>query len=298
MNQLLRAIDRRLAPLRGSAILALSLVGVVVVGVVDYLAGYEVAFSLFYLGPVATAAWYGGRQQGVAVALASCLGWYIADVAAGHAYSHPAIPVWNALVRFGFFLITGLLLAALRQALAAQQRLARIDDLTGLYTRRAFEERLQHDIALARRRLTPLSLAIVDLDDFKSVNDNRGHAEGDRVLRIVGQALSLALREVDAAARIGGDEFALVLPDTDSSGARRAVEKADAEIRQALAAAGAAASCSIGVVTFQSAPSSIAGAVDAADQLMYEVKRRGKGAMAFSVSGQVAEPHGAADDSI
>jgi len=286
----LKALDERLGRLRRPAVLGLALLGVVGVGVVDYLAGYEVAFSIFYVGPVAAAAWYSGRRHAVAVALASCISWYIADLGAGHAYSHPVIPVWNALVRLGFFLITGLLLVALRESLHLQRHLARTDGLTGLCSRREFEERLRHDIARARRHRTALTLAFVDLDDFKAINDARGHAEGDRALTIVGRALKLAVRETDTAARLGGDEFALVLPDTAGDGARQAVEKAVAEILAALRAAGFAVSCSVGVVTFEEPPASAETAVAAADALMYEVKRRGKGAVSFSVMGALAAP--------
>jgi len=284
MMRPLKTLDRRLSALARPSILALALVGVVIVGVFDYLGGYEVAFSVFYLGPVAAAAWYAGRRVGVVIAAVSCVSWYVADVGAGHAYSHPAIPVWNAFVRLGFFLITGLLLDALQESLAFQRRLARTDSLTGLHSRRAFEERLQHDLALARRRRSALSLAFIDLDDFKSINDSRGHTEGDRVLRAVGRALMRSVREADTAARLGGDEFALVLPDADEEGAQQAVGKVRAALLNELGAEGLqAVTCSIGVVTFLQAPASPQSAVAAADALMYEVKRRGKGAVASRV---------------
>lgn len=292
--QLFRTLDRRLSRLDRASVLAVALLGVVIVGVLDYLGGYEVAFSVFYLAPVAVAAWYSGRRSGVAVAAVSCISWYLADAGAGHAYSHPAIPVWNAFVRLGFFLITALLLAALRAGLVLQHRLARADGLTGLSARRAFEERLQHDLALARRRGSDLSLAFVDLGDFKSINDTRGHAEGDRVLRSVGRAMKAALREADSAARLGGDEFALVLPDTGAERARQVIDKVLLAIRAGLQTDGLAAlSCSVGVVTFQQPPASPEDGVAAADALMYEVKRQGKGAVASRVLGAAQQSSGA-----
>ena len=83
--------------------------------------------SLFYLAPVSLAAWYGGRQAGLVTALVSCASWFLADRAAGHPYSHPAIPVWNAVVRLGFFTVTALLLAAIRELLDRFWHLSRTD---------------------------------------------------------------------------------------------------------------------------------------------------------------------------
>ena len=295
MTHPLSALDRRVDRLTRAGTLALALSGVLVVGGIDYLTGYEVSMSLFYLGPVALAAWYGGRWPGLAVAIASCVSWYIAELAAGGQYSHPAIPVWNALVRFGFFLVTSSLVAALRENLRVQQALARTDSLTGLYGRRAFEERLGHDLSLAQRRKSALTLAYVDLDDFKVVNDTLGHAEGDRVLRVIGQVLKRSVREVDTAARLGGDEFALVLPDTDGPGAQRVIAKLTRELHEALETDTRRTTFSIGVVTVPDAATSPEHAVAAADELMYRVKRKGKGAVEFSVLGESVEPRASAD---
>ena len=295
MTVLLRAIDERLDRLGRAEVFALAVSGVLIVGGIDYVTGSEVSIGLLYLGPLAVGAWYAGRRIGIAIAIMSCATWYAAEIAVGGHYSHPAIPVWNALVRFGFFLITAVLLTALRKSLLTQQQLARTDALTGLCSRRAFEERLEHDLALAQRRKSPLTLSYVDLDGFKAVNDTRGHAEGDRVLRVVGQSLKDAIRETDTAARIGGDEFALILPDTDDRGARQAISKLTRELHKSLAASNCGISCSIGAVTYLDAATSPENALAAADKLMYEAKHSGKGAVAFSVLGEAIQPGAAAD---
>lgn len=295
MMRTLRALNQRLERLTRAAILAFAACGVVVVGGVDYLTGYEVSMSLFYLVPVGVAAWYAGRWTGIAIAALSCISWYIADLAAGDQYSHPAIPVWNALVRFGYFLTTGLLLTALRKSLLDQQHLAQTDALTGLYSRRAFEHRLEHDLALTQRRRSCLTLAYVDLDGFKAINDTHGHAGGDRALRAIGRVLKGSVREADTAARVGGDEFALVLPDTDGRGAQQFVAKLTRELQDAPEATHWGVTCSIGVVTILDSTTSPERAVAAADALMYEVKHRGKGAVAFNVLGEAVPLRAAAD---
>ena len=282
----LKTFDLSIEEVTRPWILAIAVSGVLLVGGVDFITGYEVSMSLFYLGPVALAAWYAGRGSGIAIAVLSCATWYIAELGAGRQYSYAAIPVWNALVRFGFFLITSLLLTALRNALLGQRQLARTDGLTELYGRRAFEDRLRHDLALAQRRKGTLTLAYVDLDDFKAINDTRGHAEGDRVLRTIGQVLKSSVRQADTAARIGGDEFALVLPDTDAAGAQQVIAKLEDELRKALGAKTWRVTCSIGVVTILDPAISLEDAVEAADKLMYEVKRTRKGAAAFRAVGQ------------
>ena len=264
----------------------ITLAGIVLLGAVDYLSGYEVSFSLFYLAPVAFATWYINRTAGVICAVLSCLIWYLADFTSGHQYSNAAIPVWNAIVRLGFFLITALLLTSLRTVLTNQQHLARTDALTGLFGRRAFEERLAHDLALAQRNHSLLTLVYVDLDDFKSVNDQQGHAAGDRVLRLVGDCLSATVRATDTAARLGGDEFALVLPDTNSDEARGVVLKVRNKLQQSLRDANWNVTCSMGAVTFVSPQMSPPEALARADKLMYRVKRQGKDALEFELEAE------------
>lgn len=111
--------------------------------------------------------------------------------------------------------------------------LARTDDLTGLANRRHLNERLERELARASQRRQPLSLLLLDLDDFKQINDSNGHHAGDNALRQIADILGQSLREQDLAARLGGDEFALLLPNTDHGQAqivsRRLVEVVHAQ---------------------------------------------------------------------
>ncbi len=270
--------DRALARLSCAAVVASALVALAVVGAADYFSGYQISFGVFYLLPVGMATWYGSRRAGVGLALASSLVWYLAEAASGHPYDHPAFPIWNALVRLGFFLTVALLMSALRDRLSTEQRLARIDVLTGLMNARAFTEQLEHDLALAERTAAPLTLVYLDLDDFKAINDTCGHAEGDRVLRAIGQALIKATRRSDSVARIGGDEFAVILPATDINGAEIVIAKLRELLSEPPADGEHHVTCSIGAVAFQEQPSGPQEAIAAADRLMYEAKSRGKNA--------------------
>jgi diguanylate cyclase (GGDEF)-like protein len=106
------------------------------------------------------------------------------------------------------------------------------DPLTRLANHRAFQERLQAEVARAQRHARPLALALIDVDHFKSINDTAGHAAGDRVLAALGARLRALLRSEDVLARIGGDEFALLLPETDEAEARLVLERARDELER------------------------------------------------------------------
>ncbi len=124
------------------------------------------------------------------------------------------------------------------------ERQAVTDVLTGLANRRRFEERLDEEVERARRFPEPLSLLMLDIDDFKLVNDRFGHIAGDEVLRVVARTLREAARDIDLAARYGGEELTLILPGADLDGAfrvgervREAIEKLDQPVRDADGAA-------------------------------------------------------------
>jgi diguanylate cyclase (GGDEF)-like protein len=260
---------------------AASLALIVVVGLVDYWTGPEISASVFYLAPVGLAAWYAAGSWGRFVTLVSAAVWYLADMAAGHTYGSAVIPMWNALVRLVFFLVVEELLRRLRVELDKQQRLAETDARTGLANARRFQEAVESEVARVRRASRPLSLAYLDLDDFKRVNDRFGHAEGDRVLESVAACMRANTRGADLVARLGGDEFAVLLPETDQVQAREVVEKLSHLLRAEVERGGWDVGFSVGVVTSAGAPEDAASLIRSADDLMYEVKRGGKRRNAF-----------------
>ncbi len=278
---MLQAIDRIASRLSRKTVVLASVAAVALVGLADQLTGFELSFSLFYLAPIAVATWYAGRSAGMLVALISGAAWLVADLSAGHVYSSRAIVAWDALMRLCIFVIFAQLLHALHSLLDTAQRLARTDLLTGLDNRRAFFEQLQYSLALAARERRPLTLAYVDLDDFKRVNDVHGHAAGDQVLRIVARTLLQALRRTDTVARLGGDEFALLLPGTDQAGAESLIAKTRQALYEAFRTESARPTCSVGAVTFAEPTLDAERAIAAADALMYQVKARGKDGVAF-----------------
>jgi diguanylate cyclase (GGDEF)-like protein len=130
---------------------------------------------------------------------------------------------------------------------AAARRAAAVDSLTGCLNHGAFQDRLRDELARAERTEGPLALALLDLNDFKTVNDTLGHLAGDALLRGVADALRRAVRSYDGVARYGGDEFALLLPATDEAAARRVVERARRAIAEVPLPDGLVASAGTGL---------------------------------------------------
>jgi diguanylate cyclase (GGDEF)-like protein len=148
--------------------------------------------------------------------------------------------------------------------------LATTDDLTGLPNRRRFRSELEREIAAARRYRSPLSLLLLDLDDFKAINDSYGHESGDRALREIGSAIQQRLRAPDLAARIGGDEFGVLLPQTGREAAETLARDLEHAVRQALTPP-LTTTTSIGIATLQAGGASDLFAE--ADRFLYQAKR-------------------------
>jgi diguanylate cyclase (GGDEF)-like protein len=156
------------------------------------------------------------------------------------------------------------------------EQAARTDALTGLLNHGAMQVRVREEIARARRDRTPLSFVIIDLDDFKRVNDQRGHQAGDELLRQVAALLHRELRPYDQIARYGGDEFVLLLPGSDEETARAVAER----VRDAMIGSMVGA-CSLGVAQWHE-PLDADALLEHADRALLLAKRTGKGRVAVA----------------
>lgn len=271
------------APPWASAILALVLV--VVVWLVEQATGVEISSSVLYVAPIGLAAWYAGAGWGFAVSFAAAAAWLVADLTRGHLYSAGWIPYWNGSVRLLFFAIITDLVRRLHASMEMQRQLAETDALTGLCNGRRFLEVVDAEVARSARYRRPVSLAYMDLDGFKEINDTQGHHAGNAVLETVGATLRGQIRASDLPCRLGGDEFAVLYPETDAAQAREAVGKLRTALEAALARGGWPVGFSVGVVTSMGGAEAGDDLVRLADGLMYEVKHTGKGRVAFGVTG-------------
>ena len=252
------------------------------IGIIDFLTGYEFSFSVFYVLPISLVTWLTSRRFGLLASLVSAGVWFSADTATGHPYSHPLIPVWNSFIRFVFFVIIALLLSALKRTMQRESELARTDHLTATVNLRFFYELAQMEIDRLHRYGHPFTLAYIDLDDFKAVNDQFGHATGDRVLHTVVVSIKKHMRKTDVCARLGGDEFALLLPETDQEFARLAMSKIQGELLKEMRQNNWSVTFSMGVLTCQVAPHTTDELVKMADELMYLVKHDSKNGIKYS----------------
>lgn len=240
---------------------------------VDVGTGPQLSLSIFYLIPVSLATWRFGRNPGIVFSCLCAAAWGAADILSGNPYSSISLPIWNAGVRLGFFLIVAYMLDM--QSLALEW--ARTDMLTGILNFRGFREQAERELARCAREGRGFSLVYFDLDNFKTINNRLGHRFGDAALRRVGTVLAQCLRRTDIVGRIGGDEFAVLFPATAYLNATSAVANLDAALKEAFEGSRPPIRFSIGVATFDFVPESLDLALSEADTLMYVSKRNGKG---------------------
>lgn len=282
-ERLFAALDARLDGAEEPVVWAVSLVTIGLIGVLDYVTGVDASFALFYLVPVSMAAWWIGGGAGFACSVLSAATWFLANDLAGAQYTSGFLSIWNTGIRLAFFLVTTLLLVRIHNMLTREQSISRIDYLTGAFNVRAFHEIAEAECLRATRYPQPLTLAYIDLDGFKNINDRYGHRVGDKVLQVVAQTLRAGVRRPDTVARLGGDEFALLLPQTDSVSAQIFLPRLRDELLTAMRRNSWRVTFSIGALTCPTAPAALSDAVSEADELMYEVKRSGRDAIRYGV---------------
>ena len=171
------------------------------------------------------------------------------------------------------------------------QRQAVTDELTGLANRRRFLTQLETELARSRRSGSPLGLVLADLDDFKQVNDRYGHEAGDRTLRAFAEILRDAVRDIDLPVRLGGEEFAILLPDTNLDGGANLAERIRSTLAGTKIESGSdhiRVTASFGVSCFPAAAAADELLVDA-DRRLYDAKRRGKNRVEVSQTNDHAE---------
>jgi diguanylate cyclase (GGDEF)-like protein len=152
------------------------------------------------------------------------------------------------------------------------EALATVDPLTGLFNRRGFESIAEREIGRQRRYGGTFSLAVLDLDRFKELNDTQGHDAGDRALRSLGAILQAHTRRSDVVARLGGDEFVFLMPSTAQAECAALCRNLSATIIDGMATAGTTITASIGYATFEEPPESLTAALRKADKAMYAAK--------------------------
>jgi diguanylate cyclase (GGDEF)-like protein/putative nucleotidyltransferase with HDIG domain len=189
-------------------------------------------------------------------------------------------PVGSWVATVGTLLATGALIAAVRTRMvglvANLTDAAHRDSLTALLNRRGFEQVFDSELERARRSDAMFSLIVGDLDRFKRLNDALGHGAGDDALRRVASAIENTKRSFDSAARVGGEEFAILTPDTDEHGAYILAERMRIEVEQAFRSSSVPLTVSFGIVSFPLHGQTADALLQAGDQALYAAKRLGR----------------------
>ena len=254
------------------SILILSVALILAIGALDLVTGYDLSFGLFYTAPIVLLSWYVSRPIAILGALLSAITWYIANSLEAPDLIGRSVMLWNSAIRFGFFVAIAYPLNALHDSYNRERESARTDALTGVANSHAFHESANSELMRARRIGYPLTLLYLDLDNFKTVNDSRGHCAGDELLMKIGHALKGELRATDLVGRLGGDEFAILLPDTTEDQATLVIRKIEQAVLRETQATKTTVAVSIGAVTPGMLPAVIAEMIAMADARMYQAK--------------------------
>jgi diguanylate cyclase (GGDEF)-like protein len=233
------------------------------------------AFEPLLALPVAYVAFF-ARKLELAALLAACAGGYAAAATAGVAqasWHEVAVPVVALGAVAG---LVGMQRANVNRLIWRLSDAAVTDSLTGLLNRRGFQQLFDTELERARRSGQPLSLIVGDLDNFKSLNDRYGHGAGDRALEQLALILGTAKRRIDTAARIGGEEFAMILPDSDHHAALILAERMRREVRETFMYEPHELTISLGVATFPLHGTEADVLVALADEALYAAKALGR----------------------
>lgn len=237
--------------------------------VVEFVSPPEFPSVLLYLLPLAVSAWYGGPVRTTALWLLLAVLWYLL-------FPGDWGEVWYGLTHFALYALIAVMIFAYRGMYHRAHQRSTVDPLTTLLNRAGFERLSTDEFIRAQRYGHPISLLYIDVDDFKAVNDERGHAAGDELLRRIGHVLRGGLRRSDLAGRLGGDEFLVLLSETGSHGAAEAAREIHTNLIVMARRHDYPVTFSIGVVSYATPTVEFHEAVRRADQLMYEAKRAGK----------------------
>lgn len=252
------------------------------------------AYTMFYLWVVVYAAYFFKRWQALAHLALVAVAYALVLIENG---GRDNVARWTITV--GTLLVAGLLIGLLKRHVdALVLRLAdtaSTDPLTGALNRRGFREYFDLEIERAKRSGRPLSVVAVDADHFKQVNDRHGHDAGDSALIVMAELLSDTSRRIDTAGRMGGEEFAVLLPNSDARGAYLYAERLRTEVREAFADQPFDLTVSIGIASFPQHGATLEALLQAADEALYAAKRLGRDrsvvySSSISAQGQAAEP--------
>jgi len=259
-----------------SGILAAAIVLLLGLGVTDYVSAADLSFLVFYLVPVFLVTLRAGLWPGVLMSVAGTAVWFLANANLFQGASGDIIPIWNLGEVLGVFVFFTYILSALVETLRYERTMSRFDRLTGVANRRYFRETLDLEISRSRRYRRTFALVYLDIDNLKAVNDARGRATGDKLLRAVADTIARSTRDLDTPGRLGGDEFGLILPETGAGDVRTVLRTLHGRIAAEMERNGWPVTATLEAVTYASPILSSEEMIGLADRQMYARKAKGR----------------------
>ena len=257
------------------------------VGLLNLLRGSGVSSWVIYLAPISLVTWFTKKWIGFVMSFVCALTWFIADLMSKSSFSYTNVSYWNGMARFASFLVFTSILAALRRLLDHEKKSSRIDFLTGIKNRKCFIEVAEMELERVQRYNHPFSIVYIDLDNFKAINDSYGHNVGDSLLRVVARTIQDNIRATDTAARIGGDEFAILLPKTGPELAQVMTQRIQRVNSDTMHCLKWPVTLSMGVATFTEPPATVDDLLKKSDALMYSAKKNGKNITCYELNGEM-----------
>lgn len=257
-----------------------------VVAILDNVTGTELRLFPLYFIPLSLIAGSRSTKFSVATAMGLTGVWALSN------YNPAELGIYlgNIGSQLVAFVLVALLVSGHKVRADIQRQLASTDALTGLLNSRAFFEAANREIAIQRRRHYPITMAYLDVDDFKQVNAHLGHVGADKVLRDTARAMQESLRQTDFIGRVGGDEFVILLPDTAAGPASATLERLRQAVLQANQERRMKITVSVGAVVFEKPAKSVNAMMELSDQLMYDVKGKHKDGVALRRACELPAP--------
>jgi diguanylate cyclase (GGDEF)-like protein len=269
-------IDRAWLESQSAPIVVLGILAIGAIFLLDLADGREIWLHILYIFPIGALAFSCAGITPVVIGVLLSLVFHVLTLSS---YGLPtAAMTANILIALAANALIAGLARLVRSGSIAMETLATTDALTGLHNRRGFETVAEREIARNKRYGSTFSLALLDLNQFKLLNDSKGHDVGDQALRLFADVLRTSIRRVDFAARIGGDEFVIMMPRTEGKDCAALCEKLSSIIVGRMKDAGFDLTASVGYVCSDEAPdSSLTALIQKADEAMYAAKGESRG---------------------
>jgi diguanylate cyclase (GGDEF)-like protein len=279
MKTLLDVLDKRPARLVWllSFLLVLVLSGIAIaIGNISYL---EPVFVL----PIVVISWYGSEKAGLALAVVTAVILVFCKYQINATDLSMGSIILDGVVYLVSYSFLAVLITNFRSVHRVEEFAAGTDSLTRLPNARAFYAEFANELLRSIRYKHIFTLAYIDIDNFKSVNDSQGHSSGDELLIEVARCLKSSIRATDTVARLGGDEYVCLFPETEAEAAKNLFSKISQQLAENMQSQNWPVSFSVGMVTFETIPDDIKEAMIIADDLMYSVKNNKKNSIAYKV---------------